>query len=72
MRGHKHVIGAARGLWQLQRPRYGIEARRAIRISATPTTEAPNLTGDVLSNAIDGSSDPAGKMSAFGRCEDVH
>ncbi|TVY51511.1 Altered inheritance of mitochondria protein 24, mitochondrial [Lachnellula cervina] len=33
--------------------------RRAIQISATPTTESPIHTGDVLSNSIDAYTDPA-------------
>ncbi|RDW63987.1 hypothetical protein BP5796_10489 [Coleophoma crateriformis] len=49
---------AARGFRQLGRPS-GLHGRRSIQIRATPTTESPVLTGDVLSNSIDASTDPA-------------
>lgn len=60
MRGRLPLEGAARGFRQLRRPCAGAQARRAIQISATPTTESPILSGDVLSASIDASSDPAG------------
>lgn len=59
MRGRNPLGTAARGLWQLQRRRVEDHGRRAIQISATPTTESPILTGDVLSNTIDASLDSA-------------
>lgn len=62
MRGRVPLGTAVRGLRQLQRPCVKANARRAIQISATPTTESPDLTGDVLSSSIDVSSDPAGKF----------
>ncbi|RDW77268.1 hypothetical protein BP6252_05321 [Coleophoma cylindrospora] len=49
---------AARGFRQLGRPA-GLHGRRSIQIRATPTTESPVLTGDVLSNSIDAATDPA-------------
>jgi len=60
MRGRIPLGDAARGFRQLQRPGVGPHARRAIQISATPTIESPILTGDVLGNSIDASTDPAG------------
>jgi len=60
MRGRIPLGNAARSFRQLQRLGVGVHARRAIQISATPTTESPILTGDVLGNSIDASTDPAG------------
>ena len=57
MASRSALVSAARGLRQLRRPRAMFECRRAIQISATPTSETPILTGDVLS----GSTDSAGK-----------
>ncbi|KAE8441255.1 hypothetical protein EG329_005586 [Mollisiaceae sp. DMI_Dod_QoI] len=59
MRGRAPLDNAVRNLRRLRGPGAGAVARRAIQISATPTTESPNLTGDVLSSSIDTSSDPA-------------
>ncbi|KAG4436620.1 hypothetical protein IFR05_007878 [Cadophora sp. M221] len=59
MRGRIPLGNAARGFRQLQRPCAGGYGRRAIQISATPTTESPILTGDILSNPIDASTDSA-------------
>lgn len=59
MRGRIPLGNTARGFRQLQRPGIGAHARRAIQISATPTTESPILTGDVLGHSIDASTDPA-------------
>jgi hypothetical protein len=61
MRGRVPLDTAARSFRQLQRPFVGAIGRRAIQISATPTTETPILTGDVLSRSIDALSDPAGE-----------
>jgi hypothetical protein len=60
MRSSNPLGSSARSLRQLRRPCGGVHARRAIQISATPTTETPILTGDVLSNSIDTSADLAG------------
>lgn len=60
MRGRIPLGNAVRGFRQLQRPCAGGYGRRAIQISSTPTTESPILTGDVLSNSIDASTDSAG------------
>lgn len=49
----------------------GIQSRRAIQISQTPTTETPNLTGDVLGNSIDASTDPAGGYHWIGRLQEL-
>ncbi|KAH7369969.1 mitochondrial protein-like protein Fmp26 [Rhexocercosporidium sp. MPI-PUGE-AT-0058] len=59
MRGRIPLGNAVRGFRRLQRPCAGGYGRRAIQISATPTTESPLLTGDVLSNSIDASADSA-------------
>ncbi|KAK0101555.1 Altered inheritance of mitochondria protein 24, mitochondrial [Cadophora gregata] len=59
MRGRTALGKATRGFQQLQRPCNGGHGRRGIQIGATPTTESPILTGDVLSNAIDASTDSA-------------
>ncbi|KAF8866221.1 hypothetical protein BDZ45DRAFT_710836 [Acephala macrosclerotiorum] len=59
MRGRVPLDNAFRNFRQLRCPGAGAHARRAIQISATPTTESPNLTGDVLSGSIDAFSDPA-------------
>jgi len=61
MHGRIPLGHAARGFRQLQRPGVGAHARRPLQISATPTTESPILTGDVLGNSIDASTDPAGR-----------
>ncbi|CZT01759.1 hypothetical protein WAI453_006788 [Rhynchosporium graminicola] len=63
MRSRIQVHNAVRGFRQLQRPCAEACGRRAIQISATPTTESPMLTGDVLSNSIDASTDSAGMQS---------
>ena len=60
MRGRLPLNSAIRGFWQLRRPCAGVNGRRAIQISATPTTESPILSGDVLSTSIDASTDSAG------------
>jgi hypothetical protein len=60
MRSPNLLRSSGRNLRQLRRPCGGVHGRRAIQISATPTTETPILTGDVLSNSIDASADPAG------------
>ncbi|KUJ14761.1 uncharacterized protein LY89DRAFT_649289 [Mollisia scopiformis] len=59
MRGRAPLGKSVRGFRQLQCPGVSLHARRCIQISATPTTESPNLTGDVLSSSIDAPSDPA-------------
>ncbi|CZR57553.1 probable Altered inheritance of mitochondria protein 24, mitochondrial [Phialocephala subalpina] len=59
MRGRISLDNAVRNFRQLRCPGAGAHSRRAIQISATPTTESPNLTGDVLSSSIGASSDPA-------------
>lgn len=59
MRGRPPLRNAARAFRELQRPKFGIHGRRAIQISATPTTESPILNGDLLSSSID--ADSAGK-----------
>jgi hypothetical protein len=61
MRGRIALGNVARGFRQLRQPGAGAHARRAIQISATPTTESPILTGDVLGNSIDASTDPEGQ-----------
>ena len=53
MRGRPPLGNAARAFQQLQRPGVGIHGRRAIQISATPTSESPILNGDPLSRSID-------------------
>jgi hypothetical protein len=64
MRGRPPLGSPARVFRQLQRPGVEIHGRRAIQISATPTTESPILNGDPLSNSID--ADSAGKLPATG------
>ncbi|RDL31923.1 Altered inheritance of mitochondria protein 24, mitochondrial [Venustampulla echinocandica] len=67
MRGHLPLKTAGRGLRQLQRPYAGASRRRAIQISATPTTESPILGGDALGNSIDVSTDSAdARFEVFG------
>jgi len=65
MRGRLPHNGAVRSFRQLQRQSIGQSTRRAIQISATPTTDSPNLSGDVLSNAIETSADAAGMIELF-------
>ena len=60
MRGRSRLESAARSFRQLPRHHIGVQGRRAIQISATPTTESPILNGDALSNIIDTSADHAG------------
>jgi hypothetical protein len=62
MRGRSPLEGAARGFRQLTRHQVGGQRRRAIQISATPTTESPVLSGDELSSAIDASTGAAGRF----------
>ncbi|KAL2072366.1 hypothetical protein VTL71DRAFT_11709 [Oculimacula yallundae] len=59
MRSRVQLPNAVRSFRQLQRPCAGGYGRRAIQISATPTTESPILSGDILSNSIDASTDSA-------------
>ncbi|TVY35754.1 Altered inheritance of mitochondria protein, mitochondrial [Lachnellula subtilissima] len=58
MRSQLPLRSVARGARHLQRPCCAV-GRRAIQISATPTTESPIHSGDVLSNSIDAFTDPA-------------
>jgi hypothetical protein len=71
MPGRPVVQSAARGLRQLRRPcnaqgvqwrLRGLQCRREVQISATPTSESPDLTGDALINSIAASTDPAGML----------
>ncbi|EKD14228.1 uncharacterized protein L3040_003633 [Drepanopeziza brunnea f. sp. 'multigermtubi'] len=57
MRGRIPLENAVRSVGQLQRPCARGYGRRFIQISATPTTESPILTADVLSSSIDAASD---------------
>jgi hypothetical protein len=60
MRGRPPLGSAPRALRQLRRPGVGTHGRRAIQISATPTTESPTLNADPLSSSMD--ADSAGKL----------
>ena len=66
MRGRPPLGNAARAFRQLQQRRVGIHSRRAIQISATPTTESPILNGDPLSSSID--ADSAGNLPRTASC----
>ncbi|KIN01012.1 hypothetical protein OIDMADRAFT_179876 [Oidiodendron maius Zn] len=67
MRGRIPLEGASRGFPQLIRHQIGVQKRRALQISATPTTDSPILSGDAFSNAIDASSDsPDARFEVLG------
>ncbi|KAI6715360.1 hypothetical protein JHW43_002102 [Diplocarpon mali] len=61
------VLGnGVRGFRQLQRHGAGSYGQRAIQISATPTTESPILTGDVLSNSIEAANSADARFQVLG------
>ena len=64
MRGRIPLEGAARGFWRFTRHQIGVQKRRALQISATPTTESPIPDEDALSNAFDAFTDAAGKYQS--------
>lgn len=65
MRGRIPLESASRSFPQLIRHQIGVQKRRALQISATPTTDSPILSGDALSNAIDASSDSPGIRRSY-------
>ncbi|TVY42761.1 Altered inheritance of mitochondria protein, mitochondrial [Lachnellula occidentalis] len=66
MRGQLSLRSVAQGARQFRRPCCaGTVGRRAIQISATPTTESPLQSGDVLSNSIDAYTDPTGSSAPY-------
>lgn len=71
MRGRSPLESAVRSLRQLPRHRINVQSRRAVQISATPTTESPTLSADALSNAIDASTDTAGMFRFISCYKDV-
>ena len=62
MRGSSSLTRVTRCRRPLRRPATEMMSRRAIQISASPSTQSPMIDGDAVNNPIDPSLDPAGKF----------